>query len=448
MKLIKINIYDYKIIEEDSVQFTVQNKKWFESSIAKSNQYIILIGKNGNGKTSLCSFIANIFHNLDRDHQKIRYKFLLEYEISNGRNISIRRELTSKPIEISIDHNTYKKIIPIPIPSKKNNQKSDDKQVLFEDIKNYIPSKVILSTFSMNGEYPFQRRSNYTGNKTLQIFNVSDVYGTNSFAYGSITKGIYKIIQNKEVLESFRKVYKILGLELKDKVNIKIVLSSFYQQPKKLEKLEKILEKLSDEEPTSDDVENSFWIPTSEALRICVRYPNFIDDGIYLNNMLFSKNKKELNFQLMSSGEKLLTFRLLGILNEIEKDSLVIIEEPELHLNDNWIELIVPFLSTLFSNMKSTFLITSHHTSICNYFPSESILIAKQGKFKSPTLNSFMIDDINTITKDENFRYSEKWFESMMKTLNSNEQKEVLDNMDSSIIKVKHLIKEDYAKNN
>jgi predicted ATPase len=66
-----------------------------------------------------------------------------------------------------------------------------------------------------------------------------------------------------------------------------------------------------------------------------------------------------------SSGEQSIVLTLLGIASEIEDESLVIIDEPEISLHPEWQEKFIPLMTAMFSNYKGChFLLATHSPQI------------------------------------------------------------------------------------
>lgn len=59
-------------------------------------------------------------------------------------------------------------------------------------------------------------------------------------------------------------------------------------------------------------------------------------DLIELVDIKFIKNKKYFHLTEASSGELSLIFNLLSIAGEIENESLILIDEPEISLHPEW----------------------------------------------------------------------------------------------------------------
>lgn len=87
-------------------------------------------------------------------------------------------------------------------------------------------------------------------------------------------------------------------------------------------------------------------------------------DAIELDDISFSKGKSEHRFNLSqaSSGELSVLFSLSSIAGEIQDDSLILIDEPELSLHPEWQVKFLPLLIDIFSNYKSCHFIISTHS--------------------------------------------------------------------------------------
>ncbi|MCY1008491.1 AAA family ATPase [Nannocystis pusilla] len=91
-----------------------------------------------------------------------------------------------------------------------------------------------------------------------------------------------------------------------------------------------------------------------------------------------------IHLKNMSSGQKMLVIRILSILTEIEQDSLVILEEPELHLDPAWTAQLVGLLIDLFRGYSCHFWIASHSHSVINSVPSSHVVHARDGFVTTP----------------------------------------------------------------
>lgn len=77
-----------------------------------------------------------------------------------------------------------------------------------------------------------------------------------------------------------------------------------------------------------------------------------------------SDNRKFLNFANASSGEQCLALMLLGVASQIEDNSLICIDEPEISLHPEWQEEFIPLLQNLFNSYKGCHFIIATHSPL------------------------------------------------------------------------------------
>lgn len=101
-------------------------------------------------------------------------------------------------------------------------------------------------------------------------------------------------------------------------------------------------------------------------------------DLIELDDVVFTKPEKEESFFLSqaSSGELSLIFTMASIAGEIEDDSLIFIDEPELSLHPEWQLNFLSLLSDIFSNYKNChFIIATHSPNLVSSIPDNNAYI-------------------------------------------------------------------------
>lgn len=99
-------------------------------------------------------------------------------------------------------------------------------------------------------------------------------------------------------------------------------------------------------------------------------------DLIELRDIKFSKNNRNFYLTDSSSGELSLIFNLLSIAGEIENDSLILIDEPEISLHPEWQSDFLPLLSKMFSNYQGChFIIATHSPQILSSTSDENVFI-------------------------------------------------------------------------
>jgi len=85
-------------------------------------------------------------------------------------------------------------------------------------------------------------------------------------------------------------------------------------------------------------------------------------DIINLQGMRIQKRNSSLSTNEISSGEYHLLNSLIGMFANITKDSLILIDEPEISLHPNWQMRYITFLKKVFANFSSCHFILSTHS--------------------------------------------------------------------------------------
>jgi predicted ATPase len=96
---------------------------------------------------------------------------------------------------------------------------------------------------------------------------------------------------------------------------------------------------------------------------------------------------------MLSTGEKTFLCRLFFLLSKVQDDSLIILEEPEIHLNYSWIKQIITVISLLFKNYKIHFLISTHSHAFINTLFPENIIVMEEWKGRHPEFNTFLANE-------------------------------------------------------
>ena len=104
----------------------------------------------------------------------------------------------------------------------------------------------------------------------------------------------------------------------------------------------------------------------------------------FFNNLYIGNE----NFPLieLSTGEISLLLRLFNIANQIKLNSIVLIDEPELHLHPNWCINYISKLKQLFNKYDSHFIIATHSPLLVANLNKEDIVVLK--KINNVIINS------------------------------------------------------------
>ncbi|WP_270206247.1 AAA family ATPase, partial [Clostridium butyricum] len=112
-----------------------------------------------------------------------------------------------------------------------------------------------------------------------------------------------------------------------------------------------------------------------------------------INGFLLKKDDEILSIDKMSTGEKMLFFRLFFILAKIDDDSLIILEEPEIHLNYSLIKQLITIINLCFDEFNVHFLISSHNPVFINMLFPDNILVFEKNTINHPNINTFLANE-------------------------------------------------------
>jgi energy-coupling factor transporter ATP-binding protein EcfA2 len=186
----------------------------------------LLIGRNGSGKTTLMSLIPTLFFHLERYNGQIPADFEVRYIIKAFKKkhvVTISHE--QNLVRVSV-RGKYEKVQLLP---KKDAHKDDNSvidikfpHVHFDLFKTYLPLRVVTSAFSIHGEYPADRNSNFIGTSIIKDQSITKIYGANHYGLGSITRGILRFLRlfykrNKKI----RSLLRLFGLRFNNRILLK-----------------------------------------------------------------------------------------------------------------------------------------------------------------------------------------------------------------------------------
>lgn len=355
--------------------------KDFDNAVTLSNpNFSILVGRNGSGKTTLMSLIPTLFHYIERYNGKIPADFELIYDIFQF----------EKNVEVKIIHNNN--LIRVTVPGlfdnvqlvpKRNPQTNDftvidrkEEFIEYHLFHQYTPLSIVTSTFSLHGEYPISRPNNYIGRQIVSAQTITNIYGRNHYQIGSISRGLLRFVK----------------LFYESKSEIKELLKLF-----DLKFTNRLLFRYTGDEESWELIDRE-WIKKHGIEVQLVE--------AYLNDIEFERYNRKICLSNMSSGEKMLLLRAISILNSIEENSIVIIEEPELHLDQIWNRQLTTLFKILYKKYKCHIIIATHDYSIINTVPQNNIIALKNGKQEKLNDNTFLAsyDELFKILYGNKFR--------------------------------------------
>lgn len=130
------------------------------------------------------------------------------------------------------------------------------------------------------------------------------------------------------------------------------------------------------------------WIAESNALEILEEL-----DLLVLDSLHISRANSNYSFDNASSGEHHILSSFIGILSTIQRNSLIMIDEPEISLHPNWQIQYIDLLTKSFSDYSNChFIISTHsHFLVTDLEPEKSTIVSfknnKDGKVISETLD-------------------------------------------------------------
>lgn len=96
-------------------------------------------------------------------------------------------------------------------------------------------------------------------------------------------------------------------------------------------------------------------------------------DNFLIDDLVILKSNRYTSISQLSSGEFSIFLRIMEISLYIENDSLILIDEPEIHLNPKWINQYYYILRKCFSNLNCHFIIASQSPLIVGMFSKDQI---------------------------------------------------------------------------
>ena len=143
---------------------------------------------------------------------------------------------------------------------------------------------------------------------------------------------------------------------------------------------------------SEDEMFEAFKLNLSEIIRMSrvnewkSVMKNIFDDVadlkfIFENNRINAEEIIEENFHSLSSGQKIMLHIFTQVIMSITEDSLLLIDEPEIHLHPNAISNFMRMLNKLLINFNSFAIISTHSPIILQEIPSRYVRIFDNNVF-------------------------------------------------------------------
>lgn len=411
---------------------------WHENDNADSDIYsTVIIGVNGIGKSHMLRAIADIFCYLEqlRENPETlknppRFKFKVEYSLfGNLYEFANFGEVETVGRHQEVYTHFY---------CKKNGETT-----VLQDME--MPPRVLASTMAVNDKFNTVGTVLYRY-KGIRNENSPGTTGTRTL----IRKTVSSLLHSLDVKEGFReevkKLLKAMGLEARMEISYTIrykdvflkanmsseLLNDIFSNQKKYFDNRKTelwgtrnFEKIK-ADPNKVEIAAEFLRKATErsqrvnAKRFVVSYHVLEDNEIIWDrealevlsaldilsfpSLLVYKKENPFEFSESSSGETHMLCQMLGIMSDIEHNSLVMIDEPETSSHPNWQINYIGWLKKIFKAYSDChFIIATHsHFVLTDLQPESSDIIAlertEDGQLRdiAEGLNTFCwsVDDI------------------------------------------------------
>lgn len=358
------------------------------------NFVTVIVGKNSIGKSRLLSAIISSFESLDSDKriEKVHYSF-------NKSSIPL------SDFSLSYQFNEEKNKIYV------------KKGLCFfegESSTTFLPKKIIASSTSAYDKFPFQRgvyNRNYEETGRYRYFGTKEHRGLQSTTtlLDRVINSLFKAsIDSKDKLLKLNHVFSFLGYSPRLTVSYHFDTSpkrflAYFNKENEHNHLDRhprirhALDKIENDNILASEVIEAYeqLDDFSMGKREIIFDVDFNNGNFKVGSLdmfththllrslglmrlsdisLYSdqSGKEIVSIREASSGEQSIIATILGIASEIENDSLICIDEPEISLHPEWQEKFIDLLMETFSNYEGCHFIIATH--------SPQILARIQGK--------------------------------------------------------------------
>ena len=464
MRVKRLWIQKYQQYNNQEVIFDdFSNGSRFQKEIFGNMNIFLFSGENGSGKTTILSFISYIFRYIQRYRERMTSDYTISYDIMIGNKVaSITLKKQKKDVYIEIDGALYY-IKEYKIGNNRGYYSNPNiekiKQVTYDEIKKYLPTKVYVLGFD-NAYKKLFYSPNYIGDRLVEYRDISVSYGTTSRG-NNISAGIayfyYKILNNTQL----RRILKSWGLELSSYVDIYVNNVSYAITDNKDETDDvvafrekyrikapdfegNLLYDASEIEKYLEDIDSEYndRFRIADYLKTKKRYDilgELIDKRIiYINEFYINKGGRAISIKDMSTGEKAFLFNLFAVCSNLKENSIIIWEEPETHFNMKWSKNLIPFLVELAREKNIQWLLSSHSAYMIKNLFQNQIIRLNGMNLQRPNFNTFLANDTEIYKRlfaDEENNLFEKKVIQYIKNGSNNIKNEMLDVLGESYLK-------------
>lgn len=350
---------------EDEVKFTytydrIRDKKvsfQFNDKTGLPNRINVVVGKNGTGKTKMLSFLASTlsgYRKLDGEHEidvrpefsryiAVSYSAFDNFQKPFGERWN-KRELVQEKLHVEDEIRKYKE------KCSKRAEKDKDFEILYKYFDHLIDS---IETFEKKEKFDEYFTKLLQGDEYEKSFLNEQV---GSYVYCGLLQE-HRLISEDEMLAVFKRN-----------------LSEVIRMRRDCEWKE-IMRNIFD---GVEDLKRVFETNHIEADKID-------DDG----------------FRSLSSGQKIMLHIFTQVIMSITEDSLLLIDEPEIHLHPNAVSSFMRMLNKLLEKFNSFAIISTHSPIVLQEIPARYVRIFDNNEFYDEKLwEECFGDNISGIIKN------------------------------------------------
>lgn len=390
-----------------------------ENNIRNDALTTLIIGENGSGKSYLLFLIAEFFRTVSdlimkskKTTPSFRYDTTYIKYIIDDNVIEIKRIKTVTSVIINNENKTLYDIC--------------------------LPNKILSHSFMVNDKFSYASDN---------IYEYLGVRATSNATYTSsiqkrVLSSIFSSLENRSKLEALKSILKFIDMKpvinLSCNLNRKTLFSrglntevivkkiDYLSRRKKFignKRLENLrgsvesLKKFVDYFPTIGKVNKNSVVYTVDLEDINLGTLSQVSNDFRLLEEIGVLGTAEISFfkeesfgfEYTSSGEKHFLYTMINLISNIEKNTLVLIDEPELSLHPSWQMKYINLLKVVIKQFKSAHcLLASHsHFMVSDLKPESSTLLALHKKSSDNGLHrwSEFIDHSTYSWSAENILY-------------------------------------------
>lgn len=406
-----------KTVVEDETEIIFSNLKLGKE---KESTYSVLLGNNGNGKTACLEAVLNVFTNRFRTGLISSSSVVIDgREYTDENNKSEIKKSKVKKVIVST-YSPFDRILQTERSLISKGELEDCVEIVYPQHDSQIVHSLCSSAYLKSQLYPSKKKvidelSDFIGLDSnllsLDIREITQIQGA-----GIVNKidglSIFEKKEMKKLIKQRTNLHKTEILKNDNRKNVLEVIESIRRSSRSSEYKEDVLCQFSILIEIKDHLKyfkKKYGKIINKRLLIDVDYllrsysekygQNFkkilsydIDIlqklNIHLvNNLLLKKNNRKIFLNQLSSGEFALFSRLMEIEASIEENSIVLIDEPETHLNPKWIFEYMNLLKKMFNDKNSSFIIASQSPFIVGVSKKENVYSLNVDKEKGNIKN-------------------------------------------------------------